>query len=48
MISELFCVPVVLPPHAEMPRSLNSRNMLKGKFLWVSEVIVLRSEPPAS
>ena len=48
MMSELFCVPVVLPPQAEMPRSLNSRNMLKGKFLWVSEVIVLRREPPAS
>ena len=46
MMSELFCVPVVLPVQAEIPRSLNSRNMDSGRFLWVSEVMVRRRLPP--
>ena len=46
MMSELFCFPVVLPVQAEMPRSLNSRNIDSGRFLWVSEVMVFRRLPP--
>lgn len=45
-MSELFCFPVVLPVQAEMPRSLNSRNIDSGRFLWVSEVMVFRRLPP--